>query len=311
MKQVVFNVGGALSTYVEFDGNTLMIDIGKSDSFNPIIDFLLPLYKKSSRRKCSSDNTKYYIDQLIISHPHNDHISAVGDFYKYFYSELLTCPNDNAGMKEIEKINWELFEENSNVDILKKMLIDRQPPLRPTNPLNQFIYYLAPKKVKNEERLTTKGETYCNNISIVTYLKINGTKILLPGDIMKNGMEAIIKENSSLRNKLQEGVDILIAPHHGLRSSFSTYMFNYIRNNKIRCLNIVSEKPTTPDSNRQVDSRYSSNNYCEGNNNLSSAHLPVYQRKTSNGHIFIDYSIEGKPFFEIIDDNDTLIRKFL
>jgi beta-lactamase superfamily II metal-dependent hydrolase len=110
MKQVVFNVGGALSTYIEFDGNTLMVDIGKSDSFNPIIDFLLPLYKKSRRRKYSLDNTKYYISQLIISHPHNDHISAVEDFNKYFHPELLTCPNDNAGMKEIEKINWELFE---------------------------------------------------------------------------------------------------------------------------------------------------------------------------------------------------------
>jgi hypothetical protein len=128
---------------------------------------------------------------------------------------------------------------------------------------------------------------------------------------MKNGMEAIIKENSSLRSRLQEGVDILIAPHHGLRSSFSTYMFNRIKNNKTRCLNIVSEKPTSSDSNRQVDSRYSTNDYCEGKNNLSSDHLPVYQRKTSNGHIFIDYSIGGKPSFEIIGDNDTLIRKFL
>jgi mRNA degradation ribonuclease J1/J2 len=99
MKQVVFNVGGALSTYIEFDENTLMVDIGKSDSFNPIIDFLLPLYKKSNRRKYSLDNTKYYISQLIISHPHNDHISAIEDFNKYFYPELLTCESQVLEIK--------------------------------------------------------------------------------------------------------------------------------------------------------------------------------------------------------------------
>jgi beta-lactamase superfamily II metal-dependent hydrolase len=151
------------------------------------------------------DNTKYCISQLIISHPHNDHISAIEDFNTYFYPELLTCPNDNTGMKESEKINWELFEENPNIDILKKALIDREPPLRPRNPLNQFIYYLAPKEVECEKNLTNGGETYCNNISIVTYLRVNGTRVLLPGDIMKNGMGEIIKENSSLRNRLQEG----------------------------------------------------------------------------------------------------------
>jgi hypothetical protein len=128
---------------------------------------------------------------------------------------------------------------------------------------------------------------------------------------MKNGMEEIIKENSSLRNRLQEGVDILITPHHGLRSSFSTYMFDHMKNGKTKCLNIVSEKPSSSDASRQVDSRYSAKDYCEGKNNLSSERSPVYQRKTSNGHIFIDYSIGGKSSFEIINDNDKLIRKFL
>lgn len=44
MKQVVFNVGGALSTYIEFDGKNIMLDIGCSSEFNPINDFLYPLY---------------------------------------------------------------------------------------------------------------------------------------------------------------------------------------------------------------------------------------------------------------------------
>jgi beta-lactamase superfamily II metal-dependent hydrolase len=306
MKQVIFNVGGALSVYTEFENKKLLVDVGKSDSFNPIQDFLSILFKK---RGSARNNGRYCIDQLIISHPHNDHISAIEDFNNNFFPELLTCPNDNRGMKSNEKINWKLIDDNPNVDILRKMIDSRTPPLRPTNPTNEFIYYLPPQDVENDASLTS--ESYCNNISIATYLRINGAKVFLPGDIMKLGMEMIIKKNSSLRNRLAEGVDVLIAPHHGLRSSFSLYLFNHVKNNKTRCLNIVSEKATSDGSSRQVDSRYSSTDYCSGANNFSTPISVVCQKKTSVGHIFIDYSIYGKPRFEIINDGDILIKRFL
>jgi len=307
MKQVVFNVGGALSTYIEFENKTLLVDIGKSDDFNPIIEFLLPLYRKRSAVK--NIDGKYCLDQLIISHPHNDHISAITDFNNTFYPELLTCPNDNEGIKDIEKINWDLIDDNDNVRLLRKMLIGRKPPLTTTDLHNEFIYFIPPREVEKNNDLST--ESYCNNISIAVYVRINGTKIFMHGDLQKQGMEYIISNKMLMRNILNEGVDILIAPHHGLRSSFSSYMFDHIKNKKTRCINIVSEKLTTEDSNRQVDSRYSSKEYCNGENNLSTSNDTVYQKKTSNGHIFINYSTPNKPNIEIIDSKDTLIKKFL
>jgi beta-lactamase superfamily II metal-dependent hydrolase len=307
MKQVIFNVGGALSTYIEFDGNTLLIDVGKSDIFNPIKDFLLPLYKKRNSSK-SAFSSKYYIDQLIISHPHNDHISAIEDFNNNFFPKLLTCPNDNKGMQNSHKINWELIDNNNNIKILRDMLKDRQPPLCTTNTRNEFIYYIPPQIVEKNTELKT--ESYCNNISIVVYVRINNTKILMPGDIQKIGMDYLISTNMSFRNILKEGVDILITPHHGLRSSFSTTMFSKFKGEKTRCINIVSEKTTTHDSNRQVDTRYSTKDYCNGENNLSKKESPVYQRKTSVGHIYINYANSARPNIEIIDDDNTLVDRF-
>jgi beta-lactamase superfamily II metal-dependent hydrolase len=305
MKQVVFNVGGALSTYIEFNNKSLLVDIGKSETFNPIIDFLIPLYNK---RGITKNEGKYNLNQLIISHPHNDHMSAINDLNNNFFLELLTCPNDNEGMLENEKINWNLIDKNENVKTLREMLVRRCPPLQTTDLQNEFIYYIPPKEVEKNNDLST--ESYCNNISIAVYIRINGTKIFMPGDLQKQGMEYIISKNIPLRNILNEGVDILIAPHHGLRSSFSSYMFDHIKNKKTRCINIVSEKTTTEDSNRQVDSRYSSKEFCNGDNNLSTSNDIVYQRKTSNGHIFINYSIPNKPNIEIIDNKDTLIKGF-
>jgi beta-lactamase superfamily II metal-dependent hydrolase len=307
MKQIIFNVGGALASYVEFDNKKLLVDIGKSQSYNPITDFLLPLYQKQNNDKSTFFPGKYKIDQLIISHPHNDHISSINEFDQHFHADLLTCPNDNDGMPDGHKINWNLFEKSKNIDKLKEMLVGRQPPLRTSCDQNEFIYYIPAEHCENTPLLL--NESYCNNISIVVFLIVNQHRVFFPADVQKEGMIELLNSNFTLRNKLKGGVDVLITPHHGLRSSFSTAMFNEMKNSKTNCLNIVSEKVNTTD-NREVDSRYSTYDYCEGNNNIG-GNDNHYQVKTSRGHILIDYSTVGKPSFEIITNNDELIEKFM
>lgn len=92
-RQVVFNVGGALSTYFEAAGKKVIVDLGSSKEFNPVIDFWVPLY--TARKSAKYTDGRFLIDQCIISHPHNDHMSAIMDFNKNFCPTLLTCPNDN------------------------------------------------------------------------------------------------------------------------------------------------------------------------------------------------------------------------
>lgn len=308
MKQVVFNVGGALASYIEYDGKKILVDIGTANAYNPIVDFLLPLFIKRYGR--STEKRK--IDQLIISHPHNDHLSAIKEFDKYFSATLVTCPNDNGGQEDRNKIKWSLVDNPTDeyVKYLRdSVLPGRFPPLRPSNPINQFLYFIAPKYCEGMKDLEAKN--YTNNLSLAVYFRINGYKLFMPGDLMKDGMEYIIKHESSLRSKLAEGVDVLIAPHHGLKSSFSTYLFDHMKDNKTRCMNIIPEKPTTKDSNRVVDTRYSSIDYCFGYNNLSTKDLKVYQRKTSNGHIFIDYSKTPYPKFEVVNDDKEIIERFI
>lgn len=311
MKQVVFNVGGALSTYIEFDDKKLLVDLGGSTDFNPVTNFLLPLYKRRRNDKSLYDTSKYQIDQLIISHPHKDHISNIVDFDKYFHPDLLTCPNCNEGMPDGHNIDWELIgnEDDLSVAKLKEMLVGRNPPLRATADQNEWIYYLPPEIVASNTELSQ--ESYCNNISIAVFLIINNHRIFMPGDLQKRGMEEMLKANYTLRSRLKGGVDVLIAPHHGLQSSFCVDMFNNMSYNRTRCLNIVSEKPNNPEENRNVDSRYSSSEYCMGINNLRYGNERCNQVKTSRGHVFIDYSYRDYPLFELITDNDQLIHKFI
>ena len=46
MKVVVFNVGPALSAYVEMGDKKIVVDLGTGNDFSPVNDFLIPLFEK-------------------------------------------------------------------------------------------------------------------------------------------------------------------------------------------------------------------------------------------------------------------------
>ena len=46
MKIVIFNVGPALSAYIEMGSNKIVVDLGKGNDFSMVNDYLLPLFKK-------------------------------------------------------------------------------------------------------------------------------------------------------------------------------------------------------------------------------------------------------------------------
>lgn len=136
MKVVIFNVGAALSAYVETDNKKIVIDLGKSSDFSPVNDFLLPLFKKRGEEKYSGD--KYYLSQVFISHPHQDHISDLSDLDEHFYIDLYTTPNDlTIGADAHRKnVNWDLVDDPDSADVkkVKEVYKGRQLPLRVSLP---------------------------------------------------------------------------------------------------------------------------------------------------------------------------------
>ena len=285
MKVVVFNVGPALSAYVELRDYKIVVDLGKGNDFSMVNDFLLPLYKKRGESKYIGD--KYYLSQVFISHPHKDHISDLGNLEEHFHIDLYTTPNDlSKGAEGYKNVNWNLVDDPDCAEVkkVKDVYKGRTLPLRVCDPSRMAIGYIYPGWVENED--TLKKESYTNNISIALYIH-SGYRIFFAADIQKEGMKKLLNDNPELQKKIGQGVDFLICPHHGLRSSFSTELFNTMKGGKTKKLNIVSEK-ANGDDNRNVDSRYSSTDYCEGENNLSTDGKKVCQRKTSLGHIFIN-----------------------
>ncbi|MBT3210199.1 MAG: hypothetical protein HN704_00830 [Bacteroidetes bacterium] len=303
-KIVIFNVGGALSAYGDFDSQRFVIDLGKKEDFSPVLDFLKPLFDKErlSKSTATIGKGKYHIDQLFLSHLDKDHTADYEKFSEYFFPQFMTCPNDNSKQRNIFKINRNKIGELT--DLKKKILSDMKVryPLHEDRPIqskinNIELNYIRPLNCEDGKDLEV---AYANNISLTLFVSYNNKTALFPGDLLKEGMKHLINNNRNFKKLLSNnGIDYLIAPHHGLQTSFSTVFFETIKGNKTR-LNIISEKVRSVESNENrsdVDSRYRSEDYCTGENFLGK-----YGVKTSLGHIVIDFEtseVEVKQYTEI------------
>lgn len=315
-KIVIFNVGGALSCYGEFDEKRTVIDLGASQEFSPVDDFLIPL-SKNNKFQIGNDNFssgKFILDQLFLSHLDNDHISDYVKFREKFHPGYMTCPNDNETQDSIFRIIINFFtgENEARKLVLADMKIrtanvpNNPYGMSPSNPLVSTIpginlFYINPTDCGADESLKSG---YANNISLVLFAQVGDKTLLIPGDMLKEGMKCLIENNTTFKNLISTaGIDYLIAPHHGLQTSFSEELFSNMAGNKTR-LNIISEKVREADSNENrsdVDARYYSSDYSTGENTLRQNAV-----KTSMGHIVIDFGTAETEIKQYTDIKDVI-----
>ncbi len=316
-KIAILNVGGAFSAYVELGDKKIVIDLGSRSGFSPVENFLLPLANTGKFNISSYDQGKYHIDQLFLSHLDNDHVSDYAEFRKHFHAGFMTCPNRNPNQNDVFKVNQELIGEvKDSKDLVLRDMDSRRPSspdyphLTEDNPLISIVneidlYYIWPSTCESVPELKEK---YANNISLVLFIKLGSKTIFIAGDLSKEGMKYLIEHNAGLKKELGDlGIDYLIAPHHGLATSFSEDLFQAINGNKTR-LNIISEKERIGDSNEtrsDVDSRYYGEDYSSGLNTLNQRGV-----KTSMGHIVIDLTSDD-PVILQYQDIDDVIREFV
>jgi len=299
----IFDVGRGFASAIKTPaGKWISIDLGTSEEFNPISDFTLPHLRKGHHNK---NNGKYSISQQIITHPHNDHMTAIKDFDKNVHPGLLTVPNDidHKAQPPKGKVNWDLITNQSD-DLTKylrnNMFPGRQPPLRATEDDTSKgfvfkIYYILPGICEEDKELSKSN--YTNNISIMARLNYKGNVVLFCGDMMKDGMSKILDMRNGLSDALTKyGVNFLVAPHHGLRSSFSTDLFSAMKGNKTHGLNIIPERPTHKGSNEIVDDRYSRKEYCKGHKVIinGKSEMKRQLRTSAVGHIRLDLFEDGR-----------------
>lgn len=139
---------------------------------------------------------------------------------------------------------------------------------------------LSQSKSVNSERLA-----WVNNSSTVVVLSYKGFKFFFPGDLMKDGWEALLKRDSF--KKALEGTRFFIASHHGHSSGYTNEIFKMCK----PWINIVSEK-----SGEEVDSAYSSEENASGVIIENKLRRMITTRK--DGSIVIQVDENGKWYYD-------------
>ena len=291
----LFNVGRGLSVFIRTPNNHgILYDLGASADFSPIEFMEKNIFPHIKDYKISGTNTSHKVAQLILSHPHLDHIFEVDNIKKIGIA-YITCPHDKD---EIEGIDFDRIGNHDKVTSYKELYAKRNLPLQTIQYSSQQvtaiqaeygIYYIRPTVVTDLH--LENDHHYGNGCSIVFYYQYGPNSILIPGDITPEAFEYLLKESDgsekrysifsyeskfkdwhsktsnqpSLISKLKTyGLTILVPPHHGLESCFSEFLFSNIKGNKPR-LNIISEK-RTGETEGKVDARYQSKNGSFGMN---------------------------------------------
>lgn len=327
----IFSVGRGVAAFVRTGLNHgIIIDMASSDEFSPA-DFIRDVLSKklATYMECR-------IAQAILSHPHRDHIQQCDYLRKGrpLHPHLLTCPNDlQAGEKiDWDRISDDRAGFAELLKTYRGLFEGRNPPLQTieyetnrqlASQLEYGVYYLDPPAC-NILHPSADNE-YGNATSIMVYLRHGNNTILFPGDMTPEGMECILdgdyggekrytifkpsfkRENSEWHKntsnqpdlaKLLEthGLSILVAPHHGLESCYSQYLYDSIRGGKPQLV-VISEKRHTGETDGTIHKNYQNDSGASRLNVLvDGTQEKRVSVSTANGHhILVVFNGTGVP----------------
>lgn len=323
----IFNVGRGSAAFVRTSLNQgIVLDMACSPEFSTS-DFILDnIHAKLNEYEGNK------IAQAILTHPHHDHISDCGPLSenKKLYPTLITCPNDKDPG---DAVKWERIKNidgNKSLVKYKALYEKRQPPLQTIKHTSKYrtvldleygLYYLRPSAC---DSLHKNDNEYGNALSLVTYIRYGNHSILFPGDITPSAMEKILNETEgtekrftvfssmtqnqhpkwtnetfdqpSLKSRLQtHGLSVLVAPHHGLESCYSSQLYAAIKGGKPDLV-AISERYAVGEGQGKIHANYQSKEGSSGMTvKIGGTNIFRNSVSTKSNHILIRFNGSGVP----------------
>ena len=204
------DVGQADSTLIIQNGKTMLFDVATKSKGDDIADYI-------------KDLGINYVDVLVLSHPHDDHLGGTADFLKNMEVGVIYCPDFRGlGINNIwyidmlNQINLIDAKRNKNVPPEEQTSILRYP----RNDQGEFatfnigdakVQFLAPLEDKYSDK---------NNYSICAKISYGTVDLMLTGDAHEEVEKELIQKDYDL------DIEIFQAGHHGSDTSNSKEFIN-------------------------------------------------------------------------------------
>ncbi len=247
MKLVIWDVQHGSAAYLKTPSDKhIVVDLGagnyseSDEAFSPLL-YLRDNYGIKQ------------LDQVIITHPHTDHIDDIMNF-DALSPRVLSRPNHlteetvrnaNPG-KDKQKLD-KYFEIDKRYSY---PVSSNEDPKRPENNGGVQIQIFISSEC---------GTSEINNHSIVSVIQYQGVKILLPGDNESGSWKMLLEKPEFVR--AIANTNIFIASHHGRESGYCAELFRHFKPQ----LTIISDGPVQGTS---VTEKYSQH----------TTGVPVYSR---------------------------------
>ena len=231
---VIWDVQHGSAAYINTpNGKVIIIDLGTGDYSGNDAKFSPLQYLE--RNGIST------IDQLIITHPHTDHIDDIFNIESFSVASLLRprhlteddIRNANRSQDKSKVDKYFEFEGiyNSSLTYEDSVLCDEN---NGGVSIKCFISDNCP-------------HSNINNHSVVTILEYLGVKIIIPGDNEAASWDKLLELEDFIESI--KDTSILVAPHHGRENGYTDKLFDYFTPDIV----IISDGPVSSTS---ITSKY-------------------------------------------------------
>ncbi len=282
------DVGHGDCAYIELpNGARMMIDCGCGENHWP--SKLLKHYKITKNENPVSipnDNRKYGLDNLVLTHPHGDHIADIEAIHDEIGFYLLT-----GGYRGfIDKIKLEQVDfRKRGQDAAKKFFeVVKKYSGEYVASKDRVVMAKPPCVVKQKRFIQYEDGIDINELSRFVSFEIGGKKILFTADMTSDGIKKILASSQKESFKaFVKGTAILKVPHHGRENGCSQELFDAFRGEPLLCIasdEILNEKN-------------------EGTSNIA-----WYANRTSDKKIGVDGEMQSRKVLTTRKDKDIFIQ---